>query len=59
MSRLPRARSINPTGPTFSTLRQKFKLLSSEGYNLMASMLCYDPEQRITAEEAGKHKYFT
>jgi len=58
-SKLPNARSVNAVGPTFSTLRQKFKLLSSEGHYLMASMLCYDPERRISAEEAGKHPYFS
>lgn len=58
-SRLPNAKSINPVGPTFSTLRQKFKLLSSEGHSLMASLLCYDPARRLTAEEAGQHPYFS
>jgi cell division cycle 2-like protein len=58
-SRLPNARSINPVGPSFSSLRHKFKLLSSEGHNLMASLLCYDPESRITAKEAIKHPYFS
>ncbi|EKC98018.1 cell division cycle 2 [Trichosporon asahii var. asahii CBS 8904] len=39
-------------------LRQKFKHLSSEGHYLLSSLLCYDPERRISAEQAGKHAYF-
>lgn len=57
-SKLPNARSINPVGPTFSALRQKFKHLTSEGHYLMSALLCYDPERRVSAEEAGKHQYF-
>ncbi|GMK53442.1 hypothetical protein CspeluHIS016_0100280 [Cutaneotrichosporon spelunceum] len=57
-SRLPNAKSINPTGPTFSTLRQKFKHLTSNGHALMAALLCYDPERRISASEAVEHPYF-
>lgn len=30
-----------------------------EAFNLMARMLAYDPEQRISAEEALGHEYFT
>lgn len=57
--RLPNARSINAVGPGFSQLRQKFKHLSSEGHYLLSSLLCYDPERRISAEHAGKHAYFS
>lgn len=43
---------------SFSTLRQKFKHLSSEGHYLMSALLAYDPARRISAEEGGKHPYF-
>lgn len=43
---------------SFSTLRQKFKTLSPAGLSLLTALLCYDPAQRINAEEAGKHEFF-
>ncbi|KAK6904775.1 hypothetical protein I203_105591 [Kwoniella mangroviensis CBS 8507] len=58
-SSLPLVSKINPIGPMFSTLRQKFKHLTYEGHNLLSSLLCYDPKRRISAEEAGKHPYFS
>ncbi|ORX35008.1 putative cell division cycle 2 [Kockovaella imperatae] len=58
-SSLPLTRKINPVGPAFSSLRQKFKHLSSEGHNLLTRLLLYDPDRRVSAEEAGKHAYFT
>ncbi|OWZ70477.1 cell division cycle 2-like [Cryptococcus neoformans] len=58
-STLPLVQKINTVGPMFSTLRQKFKHLTYEGHNLLSSLLCYDPERRITAEEALKHPYFS
>lgn len=33
-------------------------MISSEGYDLLERLLCYDPKRRITAEEALNHKYF-
>ncbi|WVQ82599.1 hypothetical protein IAT38_004729 [Cryptococcus sp. DSM 104549] len=56
---LPLVQKINPVGPVFSALRQKFKHLSYEGHNLLSSLLLYDPERRIDAETAGKHPYFS
>lgn len=56
---LPNASKINAVGPTFSTLRQKFKHLSSEGHALMSALLAYDPTRRITADEAYGHAYFS
>ncbi|ORY26512.1 putative cell division cycle 2, partial [Naematelia encephala] len=57
-SSLPLVKNLNAIGPPFSTLRQKFKHLSSEGHYLLAELLRYDPYRRISAEEAGKHQYF-
>ncbi|WVQ94241.1 hypothetical protein IAU59_001319 [Kwoniella sp. CBS 9459] len=57
-SDLPLVQKINPIGPMFSALRQKFKHLSYEGHNLLSGLLAYDPERRTSAEEGGKHAYF-
>lgn len=68
-SSLPVVKNINPIGPPyvphadladdrFSTLRQRFKPLSSEGHHLLSSLLMYDPERRISAIEALEHQYF-
>ncbi|KAK8844695.1 hypothetical protein IAR55_006544 [Kwoniella newhampshirensis] len=57
-SSLPLVQKLNPVGPMFSTLRQKFRHLSYEGHNLLSALLCYDPDRRLSAEEAGKHLYF-
>ncbi|RSH83893.1 hypothetical protein EHS25_005137 [Saitozyma podzolica] len=58
-SSLPLVKNLNPIGPNFSSLRQRFKHLSSDGNSLMSALLCYDPDRRIAAEDAGKHPYFT
>ncbi|MBW0495359.1 hypothetical protein O181_035074, partial [Austropuccinia psidii MF-1] len=46
--------SIQP----YSTLRQKFRYVTEAGIDLMNKLLTYDPNQRITADEALKHPYF-
>lgn len=43
---------------SISNLRKKFQMLSDTGLNLLLNFLTYDPNQRITAEEALKHPYF-
>ena len=40
-------------------MRSKFRFMTEAGMDLMNRLLCYDPEARITAEEAMKHPYFT
>lgn len=57
-SSLPLTKSINPVGLPFSSLRKKFQYLPSEGHDLLAALLTYDPKQRISAEVAGQHPYF-
>lgn len=48
------------TGPhRFSNLRQTFRYTTSHGLDLLSSLLTYDPEKRISAEQALKHPYFT
>ncbi|WVN88459.1 uncharacterized protein L203_103670 [Cryptococcus depauperatus CBS 7841] len=58
-SSLPIVQKINPIGPMYSTLRQKFKHLTSNGHGLLSSLLFYNPRRRISAEEGGHHPYFT
>jgi len=51
----------NLTFPNFpyNTLRSRFgKYLSDAGYDLLLKHLTYDPDKRISAEEALKHEYF-
>ncbi|KAH8090585.1 putative cell division cycle 2 [Filobasidium floriforme] len=57
-SRLPLTRTINPIGPPYSSLRKKYQFLSDSGYDLLASLLRYDPEERISADVASRHPYF-
>jgi cell division cycle 2-like len=42
-----------------SSLRAKFPYLTESGHDLLSKLLTYDPAQRITAEEALQHPYFT
>jgi cell division cycle 2-like len=58
-SSLPLAKTISLPSPQPPMWRQKFQYMTSAGIDLMASLLCYDPERRITAEEALQHPYFT
>ena len=58
-STLPLAKSLSLPSPQPPQFRQKFQFLSSAGIDLLMSLLTYDPERRITAEEAMQHPYFT
>jgi cell division cycle 2-like protein len=42
----------------YSSLRKKYQFLSDLGYDLLASLLRYDPEERISADVASRHPYF-
>lgn len=56
---LPLASTIT-VPPQMSSLRQKFShIITSTGIDLLSSLLTYDPEQRLSAEEALKHPYFS
>jgi cell division cycle 2-like protein len=58
-SRLPLAKTISLPSPQPHQFRQKFQYLTTAGLDLMMSLLCYDPDMRLSAEEALQHPYFT
>jgi len=55
---LPLAKTISFPAKTTS-VRARFPYVSEAGRDLMGRLLCYDPERRITAEEAMGHPYFS
>lgn len=55
---LPLAKAITLPSPQPDQFRNKFPHLSMNGLDLLMSLLTYDPEQRISAEEALDHPYF-
>ncbi|KAI0029611.1 Pkinase-domain-containing protein [Vararia minispora EC-137] len=56
---LPLAKTLAPRPLHAPQFRQRFPYLSMAGLDLLMSMLTYDPEQRISAENALQHPYFT
>ncbi|CAA7266590.1 unnamed protein product [Cyclocybe aegerita] len=58
-SSLPLAKTISLPSPQPHQFRQKFSYLSSAGLDLLMALLTYDPERRITAEDALDHPYFS
>ncbi|KAI9302201.1 kinase-like domain-containing protein [Cunninghamella echinulata] len=56
---LPHANNIAFIDQPTSNIRAKFPYLTEAGMDLMLKLLTYDPDQRITAEEALKHPYFS
>lgn len=58
-STLPLAKSLSLPSPQPPQFRQNFQYLTAAGIDLLMSLLTYDPERRITAEEALQHPYFT
>ncbi|KAF9229471.1 Pkinase-domain-containing protein [Gyrodon lividus] len=58
-SSLPLAKTISLPSPHTHQFRQRFQYMSTSGIDLLISFLTYDPEQRITAEEALRHPYFS
>lgn len=55
---LPLAKTISLPPFQPPQFRQKFPFISDAGIDLMMRFLTYDPECRITAEEALNHPYF-
>lgn len=59
-SKLPMVQKIPFAHYPVNNLRQRFSLsLSDLGIELLNKFLTYDPQQRISAEDALKHGYFT
>lgn len=58
-SSLPVAKTISLPSPQPHQFRQKFQHITSAGIDLLMSFLTYDPERRISAEDALEHPYFT
>ncbi|KZT44386.1 Pkinase-domain-containing protein [Sistotremastrum suecicum HHB10207 ss-3] len=57
-STLPLASSLSLPSPHAPGFRQKFPYLTAAGLDLLQSLLTYDPDQRISAQDALKHPYF-
>lgn len=58
-STLPLAKTITLPSPQPHQFRQRFHHMTIAGLDLLMSLLTYDPEQRISAEEAAHHPYFS
>ncbi|KAI9445036.1 Pkinase-domain-containing protein [Lactarius indigo] len=58
-STLPLAKSLTLPSPQPHQFRQKFPFLTIAGIDLLSSLLTYDPERRISADEALQHPYFS
>jgi len=58
-SNLPLAKSLAPRAPHPHQFRQRFPHLTTAGLDLLMSLLAYDPEERLSAEEALQHTYFS
>lgn len=56
---LPHASKFKMPDQPYSFLRKSLPGLSDHGLHLINSMLCYDPDKRITAHRALKHPFFT
>jgi serine/threonine protein kinase len=57
-STLPLAKTITLPSPQPHQFRQRFHHMTTAGIDLLVSLLTYNPEQRISAEEAVHHPYF-
>ncbi|KAK9390326.1 kinase-like domain-containing protein [Lipomyces mesembrius] len=57
---LPNAKSINipKDRQPKTSLRSKFPYMTSAGVDLLSRLLQFDPNKRITAQEALEHSYF-
>lgn len=58
MRNLPNAGNIRWPDQPFNYLRRTFPELSDAGLDLLNGLLTYDPNQRMTAQQAIQHQYF-
>lgn len=58
-NKLPVAQKMKINHHPVSNLRKRFQMLNDLGLSFMLNFLTYDPNQRITAEIALKHPYFS
>lgn len=59
LASLPNGRVAQSAGPTKSNLHHHFRYSTAATLDLLECLLTYDPQRRITAEEALQHPYFT
>lgn len=58
-SELPQVKKMNIVQHPYNNLRSRFGAnFTNEGFNLLNSLLTYDPKKRISASEALDHPYF-
>lgn len=55
---MPLSKTINLPAPHPPQLRQRLPYITTAGLDLLSSLLTYDPDMRLSAEEALKHPYF-
>jgi serine/threonine protein kinase len=55
---LPEFKPTFPKWKKTNKLNNNFPMLGEDGLDLLARMLTYDPNKRITAQMAVKHSYF-
>lgn len=55
---LPNANTVNFAKQPFNNLAKKFSYLSPNGLDILNSLLCCDPNRRMTAKEALSHAFF-
>jgi len=58
-SKLPLSKTLNLPQAHLPGFRQRFPYLSLAGIDLISELLQYDPDKRLSAEEALKHPYFS
>ncbi|TDL28417.1 Pkinase-domain-containing protein [Rickenella mellea] len=58
-SSLPLSKTISLPPSQPPQFRQKFPYMTAAGIDLLSSLLAYDPEKRISAEDALHHPYFS
>jgi len=58
-SELPQVKTMNIAQHPYNTLRNRFDItFTDNGFNLLNSMLTYDPGRRISANNALQHDFF-